>query len=111
MGAFLKREVPAASPGSANGSEAGGAQAAAPLEGDAIVDLDQLHEVGTFAQVHSIHTGDDRGESAMLLLVGHRRLKRTGMVRSNYLCPPSPLSISSHTRPYAVIASQSLFMH
>jgi len=34
-----------------------------------------LYEVGTFAQVHTILSGDTT-DSAQLLLLGHRRLKR-----------------------------------
>jgi hypothetical protein len=40
---------------------------------------DGLFEVGTFAQVHTMMTGDTP-ESAQLLLLGHRRLKREAVV-------------------------------
>jgi hypothetical protein len=42
--------------------------------------IDHLHEVGTFAQVHTILAGDS-ADSAQLLLLGHRRLKREAVVR------------------------------
>jgi hypothetical protein len=42
--------------------------------------VDHLHEVGTFAQVHTILAGDS-ADSAQLLLLGHRRLKREAVVR------------------------------
>jgi hypothetical protein len=41
--------------------------------------VDHLHEVGTFAQVHTILAGDS-ADSAQLLLLGHRRLKREAVV-------------------------------
>ena len=42
--------------------------------------LNHLYEVGTFAQVHTILTGESL-DSGQLLLLGHRRVRRTEMVR------------------------------
>ncbi|KAF8065961.1 lon protease [Scenedesmus sp. PABB004] len=59
--------------------------------------LERLYEVGTFAQVHTILAGDT-ADSAQLLLLGHRRLKRETLVSSD------PLRVGvSHLRdePYA----------
>jgi hypothetical protein len=44
-----------------------------------------LYEIGTFAQVHTILTGDT-ADSAQLLLLGHRRIRRKSVVS------PHPLS-------------------
>ncbi|WIA37624.1 hypothetical protein OEZ86_014525 [Tetradesmus obliquus] len=46
--------------------------------------MDHLHEVGTFAQVHTILPGDST-DSAQLLLLGHRRLKREAVLSSDPL--------------------------
>lgn len=40
---------------------------------------DALYEIGTFAQVHTVMPGES---GAMMLLVGHRRLKRVKTVSS-----------------------------
>lgn len=105
VGAFLKRDAAAAAAAGAAPSpspspspvaaEEGGA-AAAPLldlrtsgsEGSSSSSAaDDLHEVGTFAQIHTLalssSSGLEEGEgtgSAQLLLLGHRRLRRTGVV-------------------------------
>ena len=50
---------------------------AAAQQGDAAA---KLHEVGTFAQVHTIGQGE--GPGAQLLLFGHRRLRRIRTVSS-----------------------------
>lgn len=42
----------------------------------------QLYEIGTFAQVHTILTGDTN-DSAQLLLLGHRRIRRTATLSSD----------------------------
>jgi Lon-like ATP-dependent protease len=56
------------------------AAAAAAVGADAAAgSMDHLHEVGTFAQVHTILAGDS-SDSAQLLLLGHRRLKREAVV-------------------------------
>jgi len=41
--------------------------------------LGHLYEVGTFAQVHTILTGE-ASDSGQILLLGHRRIRRTEMV-------------------------------
>ena len=49
---------------------------------DQSVEASSLHEVGTFAHVHTIHhaSGAAHGGGAMVLLVGHRRIKQTKQV-------------------------------
>ena len=103
VGAFLKRDALAVA--AAEGGEA----ATAPATTEPLLDLrpsggtessspsadaaaaaadDDLHEVGTFAQIHTLalssSSGLEEGEggagSAQLLLLGHRRLRRTGVV-------------------------------
>jgi len=97
VGAFLKKEAAAAA-GFSSAAEGGGEATAAA----ALLDLrtsstegssssssaaaDDLHEVGTFAQIHTLalssSSGIEEGEgvgSAQLLLLGHRRLRRTGV--------------------------------
>ena len=59
--------------GGSGGGDAGGGDAA----GDAAA---HLYEVGTFAQVHTVVPGD-AADSAHLLLLGHRRLRREATVR------------------------------
>jgi len=44
---------------------------------------DSLYEVGTFAQVHTMMSGDTP-DSAQLLLLGHRRLKRESIVSRHH---------------------------
>lgn len=45
-----------------------------------------LHEVGTFAQVHTMAPAHGDGAGMQLLLFGHRRLKRIRTVRSRSSC-------------------------
>ena len=45
-------------------------------------DVSSLHEIGTFAQVHTVVPHD---QGAQLLLLGHRRLKRTGVAQDDPL--------------------------
>ncbi len=66
VGAFLRKETKGEA---ASGVD--GAQEAGPVS--------QLYEVGTFAQVHTILAGDTP-DSAQLLLLGHRRIRRTSVV-------------------------------
>ena len=98
MGAFLQREpgqtstseasfsgasgVPEA--GGAGAAEGGKAAGAAQPEHRPENTADALHSIGTFAQVHTIMPGES---GAMMLLVGHRRLKRLRTVR------PAPSSV------------------
>lgn len=99
VGAFLRRESSAAAGAGATASAEG---AMAPSTTAPLLDLrtseggssspssaaaDDLHEVGTFAQIHTLalssSSGLEEGEgagSAQLLLLGHRRLRRTGVV-------------------------------
>jgi hypothetical protein len=68
-----------AAEGAAAGAGAGEGGAAGSGEGgDA---AGHLYEVGTFAQVHTILSGDTT-DSAQLLLLGHRRLRREATVRA-----------------------------
>lgn len=46
---------------------------------------DSLYEVGTFAQVHTMMSGDSP-DSAQLLLLGHRRIKREATVSAVLCC-------------------------
>ena len=98
VGAFLQREpgqtstseasfsgqpgVPEA--GGTGTAEVGKALGAAQSEHGPENAADALHSIGTFAQVHTIMPGES---GAMMLLVGHRRLKRLRTVR------PAPFSI------------------
>lgn len=43
----------------------------------AVVDPEKMHDVGTFAQVHTVVPHE---QGAQLLLLGHRRLRKTGVV-------------------------------
>lgn len=45
-------------------------------------DVSSLHEIGTFAQVHTVVPHD---QGAQLLLLGHRRLRRTGVAQDDPL--------------------------
>jgi len=58
-----------------------GAASEEPASGDA---AEHLHEFGTFAQVHNVIKMDDSG-GAMLMLMGHRRLRRMGVARAQPL--------------------------
>lgn len=92
MGAFLKRPDAGARQ---EGAEAILAAEADDLAGqgdgesgavaDGLIDPDTLHHVGTFAQVHTIVPHD---KGAQLLLLGHRRLRRTAVYA------PDPLRLS-----------------
>ncbi len=62
------------------GAAAGDAAPAAAATSFAVEDADRLFEVGTFAQVHNVIKMDDAG-GALLMLMGHRRLRRTATVR------------------------------
>jgi Lon-like ATP-dependent protease len=84
VGAFLRRE-----PKETTKAAADTVKPEAPSSSTAgsTIDLDsaidptaQLYEIGTFAQVHTILPGDS-ADSAQLLLLGHRRIKRTAVVR------------------------------
>ncbi|KAF6254413.1 Lon protease C-terminal proteolytic domain-containing protein [Scenedesmus sp. NREL 46B-D3] len=76
-----QQEGPSAAAAAAGeGSLLGEAEAAAG-KGSGV---DHLHEVGTFAQVHTILAGDS-ADSAQLLLLGHRRLKREAVLSSEPL--------------------------
>ena len=74
MGAFLKRPEQAA-------TEAAVLDAVdkAGTEGGKPDAANHLYETGTFAQVHTIITGDTP-DSAQLLLLGHRRIRRNNTV-------------------------------
>lgn len=84
MGAFLRRE--AAAPSSSEPLDSsilgGGSSSSASSSADSgsaqPTSADALHEIGTFAQVHTIVPGES---GAMMLLVGHRRLRRMRTVR------------------------------
>lgn len=92
MGAFLRRDSSTASSIESqlsedsvqNGSpETPSSSSSVPewlAQGDGhSMPADKLHEIGTFAQVHTIMPGEN---GAMMLLVGHRRLKRLKTVRT-----------------------------
>jgi Lon-like ATP-dependent protease len=49
----------------------------------ALADVELMHEHGTLAQVHNVIKTGDSG--AMLMLMGHRRLRRTGVMRRSPL--------------------------
>lgn len=79
VGAFLKKSAAVDDVGSTlaaaegvleGGDDADGGAPAAPLA------WDDLHDVGTFAQVHTIVPHE---KGAQLLLLGHRRLRATGV--------------------------------
>ena len=59
--------------------EAAGGMAGLPQDG-----ANHLHEYGTFGQVHNVVRMDDTG-GATLIVMGHRRLRRTGVVRTQPL--------------------------
>ena len=74
VGAFLQKEMP----------EGG----AVSKTGDRLR-ADNLHPIGTFAHVHTIHHGGlALNSSAMVLLVGHRRLKLEKVVRHRAVLHP-----------------------
>ncbi|KAG2492403.1 hypothetical protein HYH03_009349 [Edaphochlamys debaryana] len=84
VGAFLKRPEPSA-PGAGTASATGlwvpeeGAQGAAGADA-----ASHLHDIGTFAQVHTVLTGDS-SDSAQLLLLGHRRIRKTAVLSTDPL--------------------------
>ena len=106
VGAFLKREAAAAEGGATSTAtttaaaplldlrtSSGGSQGSSSSSSLSAAAADDLHEVGTFAQIHTLALssssssgleGDGEagggGGSAQLLLLGHRRLRRTGVV-------------------------------
>lgn len=94
VGTFFVRDV-AASAAAAAEADAPAGDAAAPRPGvepnaevdpdvaaaaAALEDVERMHEHGTLAQVHNVIKMGDNG-GAMLMLMGHRRLKRTGVAR------------------------------
>ncbi|GBG83520.1 hypothetical protein CBR_g37235 [Chara braunii] len=86
VGAFLRKDLPKAR------KEFGGSFEAEPEQGEAEQsarenDQHDLHEIGTFAQVHNVIRLLD-GDGAQVLLMGHRRLKITGVVEND------PLTVS-----------------
>jgi len=56
---------------------------AAEVDGEAAAE--RLHEVGTFAQVHHVVRSDGPEPSALLMLMGHRRLRRLSVARASPL--------------------------
>lgn len=90
VGAFLaKAEKPAAEDSEQHkqtDTASSAAAAAANTAGDSHSsnssssgNINHLYDVGTFAQVHTILAGDTT-DSAQLLLLGHRRIKREAVV-------------------------------
>ncbi|GIL92222.1 hypothetical protein Vretimale_18475 [Volvox reticuliferus] len=82
VGAFLRRASeqhhlsPQPYPGLQNGEHGGPEEAAHAAS--------HLYDIGTFAQVHTVLAGD-AGDSAQLLLLGHRRVRKTGVISSDPL--------------------------
>jgi hypothetical protein len=64
---------------SSSSSKAKGADSSSSSSEGGASGADNLYEVGTFAQVHTMMSGDSP-DSAQLLLLGHRRLKRGATV-------------------------------
>ncbi len=79
VGAFLRRE---AAPSKA--SEQGGVAPAVAPDSAPVDAAAHLYEIGTFAQVHTILSGDTP-DSAQLLLLGHRRIRRKSVISSEPL--------------------------
>ncbi|KAG2430217.1 hypothetical protein HXX76_010316 [Chlamydomonas incerta] len=74
VGAFLKRpEQPLGLAAAAAAGETGVRDAAS-----------HLYDIGTFAQVHTVLAGDSP-DSAQLLLLGHRRIRKTGVISADPL--------------------------
>eukprot|EP00887_Chlorella_sp_A99_P003851 scaffold11.g3851.t1 len=93
VGAFLKRgaRASAASLGEEGGAETpfpfaddllGAAEGPADADAGGADPTELLHAVGTFAQVHTIVPHD---QGAQLLLLGHRRIRRTSLLESDPL--------------------------
>ncbi|GLC44772.1 hypothetical protein PLESTB_001216500 [Pleodorina starrii] len=81
VGAFLKRTPDHQHqhhPQQQQGAAGGGAGA----EGTNAAS--HLYDIGTFAQVHTVLAGDG-GDSAQLLLLGHRRVRKKGVISSDPL--------------------------
>ena len=98
VGAFLQRTDAASSASKGEGEDVFDALSAMKrtttsvgLDGEEMVDEDEadpadhMHDIGTFAQVHNIvrlPTDSTTGEeSATLLLLGHRRLRKLGTMK------------------------------
>ncbi|PNW82498.1 hypothetical protein CHLRE_06g281350v5 [Chlamydomonas reinhardtii] len=77
VGAFLKRPEPPL------GMTAAAAVAAAG-ETEVRDAASHLYDIGTFAQVHTVLAGDS-ADSAQLLLLGHRRIRKTGVISADPL--------------------------
>jgi hypothetical protein len=78
VAAFLAKPDKATVEDSVAADKAKGAAGSSSSEGGSS-EADQLFEVGTFAQVHTMMSGESP-DSAQLLLLGHRRLKREDTV-------------------------------
>eukprot|EP00889_Picochlorum_renovo_P004149 jgi/Picre1/31179/NNA_006533.t1 len=92
VGAFLSKEAENKNNGDANHSTENAAQDDFTIGGEAAgdqqpLDPDSLYDVGTFAQVHTVVPHE---EGAQLLLLGHRRLRKTGV----YELDPLRLSVA-----------------
>lgn len=100
VGAFLRKELGPLSTSPPSSSPSAGAADTSPSSTtppppsppppsppnypDPLDPASHLFEVGTFAQVHTIIAGDSP-DSAQLLLLGHRRIKRTATISSDPL--------------------------
>ena len=77
MGAFLLKGGEEGGEGSNAEYPDGDVQGDGDGIGMAVVDPEKMHDVGTFAQVHTVVPHE---QGAQLLLLGHRRLRKTGVV-------------------------------
>ncbi|GFR50901.1 hypothetical protein Agub_g13195 [Astrephomene gubernaculifera] len=92
VGAFLKRSSDSSSSSSSSQQQGGqGPQAqqstnmfGIPQAAEAGDAASHLYDIGTFAQVHTVLAGDS-GDSAQLLLLGHRRVRKTKVISSDPL--------------------------
>ncbi|GAX85453.1 hypothetical protein CEUSTIGMA_g12869.t1 [Chlamydomonas eustigma] len=89
VGAFLRREPKDATKplDSTTQTETSASSSlnSSTIDLDSTVDpAAQLYEIGTFSQVHTILPGDS-ADSAQLLLLGHRRIRRTAIVSADPL--------------------------
>jgi hypothetical protein len=93
VAAFLAKPDKATVEDSAAVDKAKGAAGSSSSSEGGTSAADELYEVGTFAQVHTMMSGDSP-DSAQLLLLGHRRLKREATVRMTGRCLPRRLQLS-----------------
>lgn len=55
------------------------------IDGDVVKNLDEIYQLGTFAQIHEMH---DTGDKLRLVVMAHRRVRITGQLKDVVEEPP-----------------------